>query len=90
MTITVQFSLEAASYYLTGSSKQDGIIHELRMIDVFSASSHPDAYKLLILPKKFQLKAENRGLHGVKQRGKWETLPQTSCRLKEGGSATVN
>ena len=69
MTIRVHFQLEAASYNLAGSSQQDSIIREQSVVDVFSASSHPDARELLILSCIFQLEAKDRGLDGIEQGG---------------------
>ena len=75
MAIEIQFRLETVGYDLTSSPQQYSIIHELRVIDIFCASGHPNSGEILLKPGIFQLKAQYRILDGIKQRGERAALP---------------
>jgi len=56
-------------YDLTGSPQQYSIICELRVIDIFGSSGHPNSEEILLKSDIFQLKAKYRSLDGIEQRG---------------------
>ena len=90
MAIVIKFRLETTGYDLTGSPQQYSIIRELRVIDIFCASSHPTFGEILLKPGIFQLKAKYRSLDDIKQRGERAALPQTSQGLEERSSSAVD